>query len=90
MCPTCRGTDWSWERSNGLGVVHTFTVTYRPLHPAFSDVPYAHGIIETGEGVRLVTSIVDVDVDKIRVGLSVEVAFRTVAEDLVLPVYRAR
>lgn len=90
MCPACRSTDWTWEPSTGRGTVHTFTVTHRPMHPAFTEVPYAQGIVETDEGVHLVTSIVDIGVEAVAVGLPVEVAFRPVGDGVVLPVYRPR
>ena len=46
--------------------------------------------IELAEGVRLTADIVECPVDKLRVGLSVEVVFDRVTETLTLPRFRPR
>jgi uncharacterized OB-fold protein len=88
MCGACGSADWTWERSCGTGSVYSFTVTHRVLHPAFTVVPYAHGIIETDEGVHILASLVDVQPDQIEIGMRVELGFKALREDVVIPVYR--
>ena len=44
ICPHCYGRSLSWERSAGLGSLYSWTVVWRPQHPAFR-VPYAPAII---------------------------------------------
>jgi uncharacterized OB-fold protein len=79
-----------WARSAGTGCVYTFSITHRPMHPAFLDVPYATVVVELDEGPRLMTWLRDVPVDRIRVGLPVEVTFEDVSDDVTLPMFRPR
>jgi uncharacterized protein len=75
---TCRrGLEHSleWRRSTGLGHVFTFIVTHRALSPAFVDVPYATVVIETEEGVRLVSEMAGIATTDIDIGLPVEAIF---------------
>jgi uncharacterized OB-fold protein len=87
ICPDCHSRDWSWERSSGTGRVYTWTVTYRPLHPAFTDVPYAQVLIEMDEGPRVLSWVVDVDPDDLTFGMPVEVGFMEVG-GTTLPVFQ--
>jgi uncharacterized OB-fold protein len=59
------------------------------LHPGFApDIPYATVIIELAEGVRLVSHVLDVDPEQLRVGLPVEVVFDDVTPEVTLPKFR--
>ncbi len=62
---------------------------HHPPFPAF-DPPYAVGLIELAEGVRMVAGVVGVPPEKVRIGMPVRLEFRTVEEDLVLPVFNGR
>ena len=52
-CASCGSTDVAWESVSGAGRVFTWTVTHRPVDPAF-DPPYAVVVVEVDEGPRLV------------------------------------
>ena len=40
-CAKCHGGEMAWERSQGLGTLHTFSIVHRPPTEAFKpDVPY--------------------------------------------------
>ncbi|XUM04956.1 Zn-ribbon domain-containing OB-fold protein [Streptomyces venezuelae ATCC 10712] len=51
--------------------------------------PYAVGLIELAEGVRMVSNVVGVPYDKVRIGMPVRLEFLRVDEELELPVFRA-
>ena len=88
-CPACGSFDWSWERSTGKGRVYSWTVVHRALHPGFAaDVPYAVAIIELDEGVRLVSQVVGLAPEALRLDLPVEVAFEAVTPEVRLPKFR--
>ena len=73
-CRDCGSTQWTWERSSGLGHIYTWTVTHRALHPGFAqDVPYAAVIAELDEGVRITAMADGIDADDLRIGLPVHV-----------------
>ncbi|GES30807.1 OB-fold domain-containing protein [Streptomyces angustmyceticus] len=51
--------------------------------------PYAVGLIELAEGVRIVSNVIGVPCDKVRIGMPVRLAFLRVDEEWELPVFRA-
>jgi len=59
------------------------------MHPGFApDVPYATVVIELAEGVRLVSQVLDLAPEQLRVGLPVEVIFDDVTPEVTLPKFR--
>ena len=80
---------WTWEHSTGRGRVFTWTVTAMPLHPAFNGVtPYAPVVVEMDEGVRVVSELIDVAPDGLRIDMAVQVAFEAVTDEVTLPKFR--
>jgi uncharacterized protein len=75
LCPACHSDDWTWERSAGQGRIHTWTVTHRPLHPAFTDVPYAQVLVQMDEGPRVLSWVVDVEPEDLEIDMPVTVDF---------------
>ncbi|MGW7572901.1 bifunctional MaoC family dehydratase N-terminal/OB-fold nucleic acid binding domain-containing protein [Streptomyces sp. NPDC054765] len=51
--------------------------------------PYAVGLIALAEGVRIVSNVVGVPYDKVRIGMPVRLEFLRTDEELELPVFRA-
>ncbi|MBG0854028.1 bifunctional MaoC family dehydratase/OB-fold nucleic acid binding domain-containing protein [Streptomyces spinoverrucosus] len=86
-CGACGGLDWDTVRAAGDGTVHSYVVMHHPPFPAF-DPPYAVGLIELAEGVRIVSNVVGVPYDKVRIGMPVRLEFRRYDDELVLPVFR--
>ncbi|GIX46969.1 MAG: DNA-binding protein [Candidatus Tectimicrobiota bacterium] len=88
-CPHCGAFAWRWEQVSGKGQVYSWTVVQRALHPAFAeDVPYAVVIVELAEGVRLVSRVLDLPPQELRLGLPVEVVFVDVTPEVTLPMFR--
>ncbi|WP_189953287.1 bifunctional MaoC family dehydratase N-terminal/OB-fold nucleic acid binding domain-containing protein [Streptomyces alanosinicus] len=90
-CNACGGLDWDTAEASGEGTVYSYVVMHHPPFPAF-EPPYAVALVELAEGVRMVSNVVGVPYDKVRVGLPVRVEFRTYEDPegaLVLPVFRA-
>ena len=89
-CAECGSDQWSWEKSSGRGRLYTWTVCRRAFHPAFEkDLPYAVAIVAMEEGPRVVAEIVNRTPDQLRLEMPVEVVFEKVAENVVLPKFRA-
>ena len=62
---------------------------HRALHPGFAEeLPYAAVVVELEEGVRIVSHVLDLPVDELRVGLPVEVVFDDVTPEVTLPKFR--
>ena len=89
MCAECGSWQWEWAQSSGRGTLFTWTVVTLPMHPAFKDeVPYAVCLIDMEEGPRIVSRIVDVAPQDLRMGLPVEVIFDAVTPEVTLPRFR--
>ena len=91
LCAHCGSSAWRWEQSAGRGSIYSWTVVHLPIHPAFAaDVPYAVGIIELDEGVRMVSAIRGLDLRAIELGYPVEVCFDAPPGAPLLPWFRPR
>lgn len=87
-CNACGSRRWDTVEASGEGTVYSYVVMHHPPFPAF-DPPYAVGLIELAEGVRMISNVVGVPYDKVRIGMPVRLEFLTVDEELELPVFRA-
>lgn len=84
-CPSCLSADIDWHDVDGIGEVYTFTVTEQPTAPHFSDeVPQKLAVVELPQGVRLTTTLVNVAVSDIRVGMAVKPYFDALDADTTL------
>ncbi|WP_443060185.1 bifunctional MaoC family dehydratase N-terminal/OB-fold nucleic acid binding domain-containing protein [Streptomyces sp. NBC_00444] len=89
-CNACGGLDWDTVEASGEGTVYSYVVMHHPPFPAL-DPPYAVGLIELAEGVRMISNVVGVPYDKVRIGLPVRLEFQRYEDPggaLVLPVFR--
>jgi uncharacterized OB-fold protein len=74
--------DMEWRQSKGEGVIATFTVVHRAPDPAFkADLPYVIAIIELDEGVRLMSNLVEFDVQSLFIGQRVRCLFDVVVQE---------
>jgi len=89
FCIKCLSDQIDWVEASGRGRIYTYTVCHVAGHPAFeSRVPYAIGIIELDENVRMLAGIVDSDVTRLAVGAPVQVCFERISDDVALPMFR--
>ncbi|CAL9307749.1 bifunctional MaoC family dehydratase N-terminal/OB-fold nucleic acid binding domain-containing protein [Streptomyces sp. SudanB52_2052] len=86
-CNGCGSPDWDTVGASGEGTVYSYVVLHHPPFPAF-EPPYAVGLIELAEGVRIVSNVVGVPYDKVRIGMPVRLEFRRYDDELVLPVFQ--
>jgi uncharacterized OB-fold protein len=64
---------------------------HQVYHPGFaSAVPYAVVLVELEEGGRMLTNLIDCPLDRVRVGLPVEVEFEKRTDEISLPQFRPR
>jgi uncharacterized OB-fold protein len=73
-CPQCLATETVWETLSGDGEVYSFGVfrhQYKPDWP----VPYTVALIKLAEGPTLISNVVGIDPEDVRVGLPVSVVF---------------
>jgi uncharacterized OB-fold protein len=87
ICPNCYGRSLSWERSAGLGALYSWTVVWRPQHPAFR-VPYAPAIVELDEGAWVMSAVIGCEPEDLAAGLRVAVEFHPASDSVTLPYFR--
>jgi uncharacterized OB-fold protein len=69
-CPFCFSDRTSWQQASGKGTIYTYSVMRR------APIPYAIGYVTLAEGPTMMTNIVDCDLNSIRVGQAVKLAFK--------------
>lgn len=85
-CPHCLAADFAWTPVSGRGTVFSFVVYHRVYHPAYEgEVPYVVALIALEEGPRMLSNIVGVAPDKVRVDMPVKVVFDDVADGVSVP-----
>ncbi|MEC1524980.1 Zn-ribbon domain-containing OB-fold protein [Neobacillus niacini] len=85
VCPHCMSDQLNWVEASGKGKVYSYTIARRAAHPSLiEDVPYIVALIELDEGVRLMSNIINCDVEEVRCDMDVKVIFQK-QEGMVLP-----
>lgn len=85
-CPEHGTASMGWVESPGRGRLHTWTVVHQQYPTSFPDPPANVAVIELDEGVFVHSTVVDAPT--LRIGMRVEVAFREMGPEVVLPVFR--
>ena len=89
FCPFCLSQKLGWIEASGKGKIYSYTIVHSYQPTEFSkDVPYAVAIIELKEGVRMMSNLVESDLEKVRCDLDVEVVFEDVTHEFTLPKFR--
>ncbi|HEY2105209.1 MAG TPA: OB-fold domain-containing protein [Candidatus Binataceae bacterium] len=91
MCPFCNSLDREWVKVSGRGKVYTYTVITHPVHPAaVSRVPYnvAQVRLEEDPDLILVTNLVGLKNEEIRIDMPVQVVFDEHEPGVKLPKFK--
>ncbi len=81
VCPECGAREFTPVVLSGTGKLLTYTVIRVPPAPFEDQSPYAVGLAELDDGVRLMAQVVDCEFDALRVGLRVRLEFRKISEE---------
>jgi len=76
QCPRCMSADLSWERLSGRGTVYSFTVNRRGQGAYRGRPPFVLAYVELEEGPRVMSHVVGVDPEEVRVGVPVRLSDR--------------
>jgi len=86
MCDACHSLEVRWIESSRQGRLYAWTEVHHPFVPGFRDeIPYVMATVELEEGVRLQCQMLGAEAAALRLDLPVEIVFREVEDDLVLP-----
>lgn len=91
LCPVCLSSLAIWREDAGAGEVVTFCVYHADLAgPVWqADLPYAVAVVRLSQsGVNMLSQLRGVDVDRIRIGLSVRVVFEDMGDGITLPKFQ--
>lgn len=88
-CPHCFAAALQWRQASGKGTLYTFTVMRQAMHPGFaSHVPYNVAQVDLDEGVRMISTVVGIPNDALKIGMRLEAIFEDVGETIRLPKFR--
>jgi uncharacterized OB-fold protein len=73
-CYECGSTAWTSIAARGTGLLFSYTVHHHPPLPGF-ETPHPIGLIELDEGVRVLGAMEPVPLDRIRIGMPLEIEF---------------
>ena len=88
-CPACQSLDIEIARLSGDGEVYSYALLWHPRSPRFG-YPVIAVLVDLAEGVRVVSNLVGIAPDEVRIGLPVTVEFEPCEGDLAVPVFRPR
>jgi len=83
-CPVCRRKSINNMKDiklSGKGEVITYSIIHTAPENFEGQAPYPIAIVELDEGPRITAQLVDVDFDKIKIGMRVKSTFRKIQED---------
>jgi uncharacterized OB-fold protein len=80
-------TQIGWRRT---GTVYSYTVTRRASDEYADATSYVLVYVELEEGSRILTNIIDCDVDRVEVDSTVDVVFDDTGSDRALPRFTLR
>ena len=87
-CPSCWTENVSTFDASGKGVIYSFTVIRKGAMAYKEAGPFVVAYVELAEGPRVMTNIVECDVETVAVGMPVEVVFHDTGQGNAL--YRFR
>ena len=87
MCPECRSLAVEIVDLSGRGTLYSYALLHHPRHPAF-EYPVFAALVDLEEGVRLVSNLVGVAPDDIRIGMPLQVEFTETEGGHQVPVFR--
>jgi uncharacterized OB-fold protein len=83
ICPHCFSTNLEWKQAKGTGEVYTYSIMNA------GKPPYVIAYVTLDEGVSMMTNIVDVPFDQVKVGQKVKVVFKDMDNGGKLPCFTA-
>ncbi|MBS3818010.1 Zn-ribbon domain-containing OB-fold protein [bacterium] len=78
VCSKCQSRKMEKIRLSGRGQIVSFTIIRVPPHQFEDQAPYAVGLAELEEGIKLTAQIVDCPFEELKTGMKVKVEFRKV------------
>ncbi|MFZ5518716.1 MAG: Zn-ribbon domain-containing OB-fold protein [Candidatus Zhuqueibacterota bacterium] len=81
ICDQCKSRSFETIFLKREGVLKTFTVIHVAPSSFVDQAPYAIGVVELKDGVRILSQIVDCEFDNLKIDMPLRLEFRKVSED---------
>jgi len=81
ICPECKNRELEKAKIAETGKIITYTIIRVPPHQFVDQAPYAVGIVELDDGVKLTAQIVDCDFEDLKIGQKVRIEFRKIFDE---------
>ncbi|HJM76251.1 MAG TPA: Zn-ribbon domain-containing OB-fold protein [Dehalococcoidia bacterium] len=90
FCPHCHSRNVEWTTASGKGTVETFVINHQAFVAFAESTPYVIAVISLEEGPRMMTNLVNVEVDPehISVDMPVEIVYDAVTDEVTLPKFQ--
>jgi uncharacterized protein len=88
-CVSCFSADLGWAPSSGRATLYSFAIMHQLYDPAFAaELPYNIAVVETEEGVRLTSQVLDCPAAELQIGMPLAVTFERLTDDVAIPKFR--
>lgn len=85
-CMHCGSNKISWVTASGLGLIYSYTIIHQNKSPEFvQNTPYNIAIIQLAEGPRMMSNIIGISPQDLRIGLPVKIIFDPVTDTISIP-----
>ena len=81
LCDVCFNYNLDWKEASGKGEIYSHSTMRRVPEP------YTLAYVTLAEGPKMLTNIVDCDVDKLKIGQKVHVVFKPAKEGPPIPAF---
>ncbi len=91
VCHQCLSFDLGHAEMSGRATVYSYEIATKAFHPYFEDkLPFVIAVVELVEqpNLRLITNLVDIPIERVEIGMPVEVSFQPLTDEVSLPVFR--
>ncbi len=92
ICIECNGERLAWTAVGGRGKVFAFTVIREVVGQALRgfapDIPYVTAWVDLDEGPRFCSNIIGCPIEKVKIGMDVEVVFEDSGDGVTLPKFK--
>src|SRR5947199_9710056 len=90
-CVRCFAGELAWAAASGRATLYSFALMHQVYDEAFAaEIPYNIAVVETEEGVRLTSQVVDCPNERLEIGMPLEVTFERMSDAVAVPKFRRR
>ncbi len=89
FCTDCMAEEHEWIEASGKGTLYSYAInSFGVPFPFWDDMPYVLAIIDLDEGPRVISNIVECDLERLENGMRLQVVFDDVTPEVTLPKWK--